>query len=139
MDDLSRALADPDAAGTVCVVDDDASLRRALARLIGLAGFRVIAFDTAEALLPSSDAIGCGCLVLDVHLGGVNGFDVYDRLITRCASPPVIFVTAVDNPASRERARVLGGRYMRKPVEVEALIDAIRRCARVTKTGRRVA
>jgi FixJ family two-component response regulator len=112
---------------TVCIVDDDTSLLRALQRLVTAAGFRAAAFLSAEAFLASDYRAGCGCLVLDVNLGGLSGFDLHERLIADGVPVPVIFITAHDDIVTRERARAAGAvAYLRKPFDDDLLIEAIR-------------
>lgn len=112
----------------VSVVDDDASLLRAVGRLLRAAGFTVEAFASAEEFLETEHRVRPRCLVLDVRLGGMSGFELHERLLATGTPPPVIFVTAHDDPATRERARLAGAvQYLRKPFEDAALIDAIHR------------
>ena len=106
------------------VVEDDSSFRRALGRLVTGAGFRVATFASAEEFLASGSAGTTACLVLDVHLGGMNGFELQQRLSAADNPIPTIFITAHDDPVTRERARS-GVAYLRKPFRREALIDAI--------------
>lgn len=109
---------------TIGVVEDDASFLRALRRLLSAAGFTVATFASAEEFLDSESAGATSCLVLDVHLGGMSGFDLQQRLATAGAPIPTIFITAHDDPATRERARS-GVAYLRKPFREDALIGAI--------------
>jgi FixJ family two-component response regulator len=112
---------------TVGIVDDDAALRRALQRLVGAAGFRPEAFDSAEAFLAWDRRADCRCLVLDVHLGGLSGFELHEHLVAQGAAPPVIFITGHDDAATQARARAAGAvAYLRKPFDDHLLIDAIR-------------
>jgi FixJ family two-component response regulator len=112
----------------VCIVDDDASLLRALQRLISAAGFIVEIFQSGEAFLDSDRRAACGCLVLDVHLGGLSGFELHERLVAEGLLIPVIFITGHDDSFTRERARTAGAvAYLRKPFDDHLLIDAIRR------------
>jgi len=99
--------------------------RRALRRLLSAAGFRVATFASAEEFMASESAGATSCLVLDVHLGGMSGFDLQQRLATAGAQIPTIFITAHDDPVTRERARS-GAAYLRKPFREDALIGAIR-------------
>lgn len=111
----------------VCVIDDDASLLRALRRLLGAGGFRVCTFSSAEDFLESASATPV-CLVLDVHLGGLSGVDLQERLVTAGRRIPVVFITAHDDAVTRERARRAGAvDYLCKPFNDEALIAGIRR------------
>lgn len=113
---------------TVCVVDDDFSLRRALRRLITAAGFSVDTFESAEAFLSSHGDVDIGCLVLDVSLGSLSAFEVYDRLVASGCWVPVIFITGHDTPSNQARARAAGAlAYLVKPFDEEPLVDAIHR------------
>ena len=109
---------------TIGVVEDDPSFRRALRRLLNAAGFAVAAFASAEEFLASESAGATACLVLDVHLGGMSGFDLQQRLATAGVPIPAIFITAHDDPVTRERARA-GVAYLQKPFREAALIGAI--------------
>ena len=115
-------------APVVCVIDDDVSLLRALKRLLGASGFHVTAFASAEAFLESHHVPRIECLVLDVHLGGLSGFDLHARLASAGCRIPVVFITAHDDPLTRERARQAGAvDYLRKPFNDESLIAGINR------------
>jgi len=109
---------------TIGVVEDDPSFLRALGRLLGAAGFRVATFASAEAFLASESVGAMACLVLDVNLGGMSGFDLQRRLVAAGSPIPTIFITAQDDPLTRERARS-GVAYLRKPFREDALIGAI--------------
>jgi FixJ family two-component response regulator len=118
----------------VCVVDDDESLLRALRRLLRASGFTVEAFGSAEAFLDTVHRVPPRCLVLDVRLAGMSGFELYEHLLTTGTPPPVVFITAHDDPTTRERARRAGAvQYLRKPFEESALIEAL---CWATATGR---
>jgi len=111
---------------TVHVVDDDAPLRRALQRLLGSVGFAVETFGTAEDFLAAKHVLPADCLVLDIHLGTLSGFDVHDRLRAAGLSIPTVFITGHDDAVTRERARRVGAAgYVRKPFEEAALVAAI--------------
>jgi len=109
---------------TIGVVEDDPSFLRALGRLLGAAGYTVATFASAEDFLASESAAAMSCLVLDVHLGGMSGFDLQQRLAAAGAPIPTVFITAHDDPITRERARS-GVAYLRKPFREAALIGAI--------------
>ncbi len=110
------------------VVDDDTSILRALRRLLGAAGFTVSTFASGEDFLASDGVDAIGCLVLDVQLDGLSGFDVAERLKTAPRSIPIVFITAHDDAVTRARAeRVAGAQYLPKPFEDSALIGAIHR------------
>ena len=111
----------------VYVIDDDVSLLRALRRLLGAGGFRVCTFSSAEEFL-ESEKTPPACLVLDVHLGGLSGLDLQERLVAAGRRIPVVFITAHDDAVTRERARRAGAvDYLRKPFNDESLIAGIKR------------
>jgi FixJ family two-component response regulator len=112
----------------VGVIDDDVSLLRALQRLLCASGFHVKAFSSAEEFLAARNVASVGCLVLDVHLGGLSGFELHDRLVAAGRRIPVVFITAHDDSLTRERARRAGAiDYLRKPFNDELLIAGINR------------
>jgi len=115
----------------VFVVDDDLSVRRALHRLIRSAGFSVETFATAREFLDSVPRSGTGCLVLDIHLGGISGFEVQERLAAQGVRIPVIVITAHDDATTRARVESLGAvAYVPKPFDDRVLLEAIQRAVR---------
>jgi FixJ family two-component response regulator len=113
-------------ATVISVVDDDPSVRRALKRLLTSTGFEVMTFASAREFLFSGRHKEPGCLVLDIHLGGMNGFDLQADLAASGSTLPIIFITAHDDPQTRERAMRSGAvAYLRKPFDDEALLEAI--------------
>ena len=124
----SAAPRQDDRSQLVCVIDDDVSLLRALRRLLGAGGFQVKTFSSAEDFLECSSPRTPGCLVLDVHLGGLSGFELHERLVAAGRRIPVVFITAHDDPTTRDRARRAGAvEYLRKPFDDESLIAGINR------------
>jgi FixJ family two-component response regulator len=123
---LNSRLGEVDMAEVIGVVDDDASILRAVQRLLGSLGFTVKTFPSGEDLLASTCLGHIHCLVLDVHLGGLSGFELQERLSEVPVPIPIIFITAHDDPPTRERARRAGAvEYLRKPFDEHALIGAI--------------
>jgi FixJ family two-component response regulator len=117
----------PQGAFRVYVVDDDASIRGALSRLLRSSGYHAVTFESAEGFLERAAGLGRGCLVLDIRLPGMTGLDLQERLSLSGLAYPVIFMTAHDNPEWQERARKAGAlAYLRKPFPEQALLDAIR-------------
>ena len=110
----------------ITIVDDDRSILRALERLLGANGFVVETFSSAEALLASQGGTRSDCLVVDIHLGGMNGLELSDRLIEASTRIPIVFMTAYDREGSRASADRIGAAYLRKPFNEEALIAAIK-------------
>ena len=115
-------------APVICVVDDEASILRALWRLLAAGGFSVETFSSAEGFLESEHRWRADCLILDVHLDGMDGFELQERLLALGAEIPVVFITGHDDRTTRERAGRAGAvGYLRKPFDDESLIGAINR------------
>ncbi len=116
---------------TVYVVDDDASVRRAIKRLLRSVGYHALTFASAEAFLESTPEPGQGCLVLDIRLPKMTGLELQEKLALRGSTYPVIFMTAHDNPQWREKAKKRGVvAYLKKPFGEQSLLDAIRHACR---------
>ena len=115
-------------APVIAVIDDDASVRRALQRLLQSAGFAVDTFATAREFLEADSWAQTGCLVLDVHLPGMSGYQLQEHLAASGVVIPIVFITAYDDASTRERVERSGAvGYLRKPFDQETLIEAIRR------------
>src|SRR5689334_12501815 len=111
----------------VLVVEDDASMRRAIGRLLTAAGYDQAEFPSAEELLASQAAASALCVVSDIHLPGMSGFDLVEALRRQHQRMPAVLVTAFDTPALRAAAqRMPATAYLPKPFEGEAIIGAIR-------------
>jgi len=111
----------------ISIVDDDLSVRRALRRLVQSAGYTVEAFASAREFLDSSPSGRTACLVLDIHLDGMSGFELSEQLAEDRTAIPIIFITARDDALTRERVRRAGvAAYLPKPFDEQALLDAIR-------------
>jgi FixJ family two-component response regulator len=112
----------------VVVVENDDGMRRALQRMLEISGFATATFGSAEALLAVDGASGARCLVLDIQLPGMSGFDLHRHLYAGGVPPPVIFITGYDSAAARDQAEALGAvAYLPKPFAVEMLVDAVSR------------
>jgi len=110
----------------VVVVEDDGGLRTALEKVLSAGGYTPAMFDSAEALLQAGAAAGAGCLVLDVRLPGMSGVELYRELVSRGETPPVIFMTAYDDPAVRAETERLGAAaYLVKPFRGRELVEAV--------------
>lgn len=109
----------------IAIVDDDADVRLALERLLCSAGFAVQVCASGEELMAATvDAPDC--VVLDLHMPGLSGFDVQARLAEVRPALPVVVITGHDTPESRARALGQGAAaYLCKPVDDEALLAAI--------------
>ena len=110
----------------LAVVDDDADVRIALTRLVSSAGFAVETFASGAEFLRSIDDHEPDCVVLDLHMPEMSGFEVQGALAGDHAGVPVVVITGHDTSESRARALQLGASaYLCKPVNDEALLAAI--------------
>ena len=102
-------------------------MKQALKRLLQAAGYNPEIFDCAEALLRSGAGREAACLVFDIRLPGLSGIELLERLKKAGPSPPVIFITANDDPAVREEAERAGAiAYFTKPFPGRSLLAAIK-------------
>jgi FixJ family two-component response regulator len=111
----------------VCVVDDDASVRNGLKRLLRAARYAVEAFSSASDLLESDRVDTFGCAILDVRMPGMDGLALQESLSARGSRLPVIFLTARDDARIKERAMKNGAvDFFHKPVSAKELLEAVR-------------
>ena len=110
----------------VFVVDDDVSVREALAPLIGFAGWRAETFATAQEFLAHPPPVCPNCLVLDVNLPDLNGLDLQKRVVSERAAMPIIFITGYGDVPMTVRAMKAGAvEFLMKPFADDVLLDAI--------------
>ncbi len=111
---------------TVHVVDDDASTRRALTRLILCLGFDVEAFESGADFLNRSKTDSDGCLLVDVHMPGMNGVELCLQLEALGRRLPTILMTAhKDSGTKMLSAKIKPIVTLYKPFDEEALMKAI--------------
>jgi FixJ family two-component response regulator len=118
-----------DLKATVFVVDDDESVRESLGSLIRSAGMRVETFASAQHFLagPRSEIVGApSCLVLDVHLPGLSGLDLQERMAELNIEIPIIFITGRGDIPMSVRAMKAGAvEFLTKPFRDHDLLYAI--------------
>ncbi len=111
---------------SICVVDDDASVRTALRRLIRAFGFCSATFASGGEFLETVAARIPACLILDVRLPGWHGLDLQDHLSAAGYQIPIIFITAHEDPQAHERAMRAGAvAFLSKPFSDQSLLEAI--------------
>ena len=105
----------------VAVVDDEEPVRRALERLFRSAGLETKTFPSGGAMLEDLARREPDCVVLDLHMPGMNGFELQGLLVQRPRPIPVVVITGQDTPETQARAMAGGASaYLRKPVDGEA-------------------
>jgi FixJ family two-component response regulator len=110
----------------LAIVDDDADVRVALTRLVASAGFAVETFASGADFMRSIEDHEPDCVLLDLHMPEMSGFDVQGALASAHAAVPVLVITGHDTQESRARAAQLGAKgYLCKPVDASALLAAI--------------
>jgi FixJ family two-component response regulator len=115
----------------VAVVDDEESVRRALARMLTASQFEVEVFPSGQEFLDSLRTRVPDCVILDYQMPGLTGRDVQRQLTIAQVRVPMIVVTAHDQPSLREQCLADGAMaYLAKPLQRERLVglinDAIR-------------
>jgi len=112
----------------VYVVDDDASARSALGRLLKSAGFRVRTFASAQEFLDCGKVESDAVMILDVRMPGTSGLELQKRLANRSKTLPIIFLTAFEDPQVRKEALERGAvAFLHKPVDEQVLFEAIKK------------
>jgi FixJ family two-component response regulator len=113
----------------IAIVDDDASVRRALHRVVESAGYAVETFGSGREFLQWLPRGRAACLVLDVHMDEMSGFDLQQRLAV-----PVIFITSYEDDSTRDRIKKSGAAgHLWKPFDEHAVLGAIRRAVGVDR------
>lgn len=123
--------------GLIAIVDDDRLIRRSLERLLKSAGLRAKSFDSAEDYLDEGDHDGICCIILDIGLPGMNGFELHRRLAAEPSRMPVVFISARDEPEVENKAAQAGAiAFLRKPFEDDALLNAVQAGMELLKNRR---
>ena len=111
---------------TICVVDDEPSVCRALSRLLTSAGFNVITYGSAQAFLDGDHTKEPDLLVLDVRMPGMNGLDLQNHLATSGRTIPIVFMTAHEYGKAKTNAIAAGAAaFFQKPFDEKDLLGAI--------------
>jgi two-component system response regulator FixJ len=116
---------------TVHLIDDDEAVRESLALLIGTVGLRVVTWADPRAFLAGFEREGIGAIVLDVRMPGISGLGVLDTLVAQGVDQPVIMLTGHGTVEMCRRAFKAGAaEFLEKPVDDEALIEALQQAVR---------
>jgi FixJ family two-component response regulator len=114
----------------ICVIDDDVSFRDAMTNLVGLLGYEVDGFGSAEDFL-RSEAVGrASCVISDVQMPGMDGIELRRVMVRAGLQTPFIFVSAFPHEAIRSRALREGAiGYLGKPMDEANLLACLERAA----------
>jgi FixJ family two-component response regulator len=111
----------------ICVLDDDASVLKAMRRLLRSAGFETLGFNEAQAFLKHAETNAISLAILDIWMPDINGLEVQRRLLEVAPTTPVIIMTGRDTPVMRSLAVAQGAvAFFAKPFADEALLRTIR-------------
>jgi len=110
----------------IFIVDDDESVCRALSILLATYGFTVDTFTSAEDFFSAAPDSIPGCLILDIHMPGMDGWKALERLFVSGSSRPVIIISADKSEGLNEKALKGGAAgFLQKPFNDQALVDLI--------------
>jgi FixJ family two-component response regulator len=115
-------------APVIHVVDDDASFRSSMSRLLQASGYRTELYESGNAFLDKFPVGEAGCILLDLRMSGVQGFELQDRLAKEGNILPIIFLTAHGDIGASVKAMKAGAEdFLPKPVSREALFECVER------------
>jgi FixJ family two-component response regulator len=124
---LPSTVQDTAALRYIAIVDDDTSVRRALARLIGAYSFNVQTYQSGRDFLDSLKTYAHSCLIVDLQMEDMTGLELMHRLACMGLRIPTIVVTARDEPGVQHRCEISGAvAFLLKPVTRDLLLKAIK-------------
>ncbi|MDB5772206.1 MAG: hypothetical protein JWM42_2580 [Burkholderia sp.] len=116
----------PRESAVIAVVDNEASVRKALVRLFRAAGIDARVFASGSEFLATLQSCRYDCLVLDLHMPGLNGYHVQNECTLADVRLPTVIITAHDEPGMRQRCLAAGAvAYICKPFDDSELLGAI--------------
>ena len=119
---------DPRRTPLIGVVDDEASVRKALGRLLRAAGFESCAYASGQEFLTACRTDPPDCVVLDMHMPEMSGLEIQRRLNDSAIFVPMVFITADDESSSCQRSLDAGAvAWLRKPVDGPVLLEQLER------------
>ena len=120
---------------TVAIVDDEASVRKALSRVLAASHVSARTYEAGQQFLDSLASHKPDCVVLDLHMPGMSGYEVQTALKRADASIPVIIITAFDDAEARAKCIRSGAcAYLLKPLDEQVLLNAIGACTKPTSS-----
>jgi FixJ family two-component response regulator len=117
----------------IAIVDDDKSMREALEMLVRSLGYNASTFGSADEFLNFGQIHDTSCIITDVQMPGLSGFDLQDRLIARGHRIPIIFITAYPDENVRIRAMKAGAvGFLSKPHNHDHLLGYLEKALKAT-------
>ncbi|GGJ87694.1 response regulator transcription factor [Pseudomonas matsuisoli] len=115
---------------TVCVIDDELAVRKAVVNLLKSEGYDAISFSSGESLLEFDGKHAISCLLMDLNMPGLTGRETYGQLLSAGYQIPIIYMTAeTDGQDAAALTKVDSVRLLAKPFTAEALLRALRAIA----------
>jgi FixJ family two-component response regulator len=116
----------------VAIIDDDEPFRTALVDSLCSLGYGACGFASAEEFVAANGENSCDCIISDIHMPGINGFDLNRLLVSRNSKVPVIMITARTEPRLEAQAVASGAVcLLRKPFDSRALIDCLEKALEI--------
>jgi FixJ family two-component response regulator len=113
---------------TIHIVDDDASFRTSMSRLLRIAGYQTALYESGDAFLKQTPADDAGCILLDLQMSGVQGLELQQHLAQTDSVLPIVFLTAHGDIRESVQAIKAGAEdFLAKPVSREALFECVDR------------
>jgi len=110
----------------IFIVDDDESVCRALKTLLVTYGFEVTTFNSGQSFFNAITHDTPGCLLLDIHMPGLDGWEIQKQILASGSKRPVIFISAEKKDDASDRAFKVGAvGFLQKPVNGQTLVDLI--------------
>jgi len=114
----------------IVIVDDDGSFRNSIRRLVQSFGYGTMAFKPARQFLASRSSCSCACVILDVHMPHIDGFQVAEQVLLRNCKLPIILQSGNVTESDIQRAQALRVLLLQKPVHPEKLQNTLKRLCR---------
>ena len=109
----------------IYIIDDDESVRRALKSLLMTFDFDVKTFNSANDFFDSVPNDDFGCIVLDIHMPGLDGWETQKRIMASGSKRPVIFISAAKENVADRALKVGAVGFLQKPFDGQTLVDLI--------------
>ena len=114
----------------IYIVDDDESVCRALKTLLMTYDFDVVTFNTAQSFFDTVKQEDPGCLLLDIHMPGMDGWETQKKILESGSKRPIIFISAEKKDDASAKAMKVGAvGFLQKPVNGQTLVDLINTAA----------